>query len=89
VLDEFRVLNQDGLRYGDEFVKHKILDAVGDLYLLGHPLLAAFSSHKGGHAMNNQLARQLLSNQDSWEMVSFEQADRAPEGVTRWLNQLA
>jgi UDP-3-O-[3-hydroxymyristoyl] N-acetylglucosamine deacetylase len=89
VLDEFRVLNQDGLRYNDEFVKHKILDAVGDLYLLGHPLLAAFSSHKGGHAMNNQLARQLLANQESWELVSFEQADRAPEGVTRWLNQLA
>lgn len=89
VLDEFRVLNQDGLRYGDEFVKHKILDAVGDLYLLGHPLLAAFSSHKGGHALNNQLARQLLVNQESWELVSFEQADRAPEGVTRWLNQLA
>jgi UDP-3-O-[3-hydroxymyristoyl] N-acetylglucosamine deacetylase len=89
VLDEFRVLNQDGLRYNDEFVKHKILDAVGDLYLLGHPLLAAFSSHKGGHAMNNQLARQLLANQESWELVSFEQADRAPEGVIRWLNQLA
>jgi UDP-3-O-[3-hydroxymyristoyl] N-acetylglucosamine deacetylase len=89
VLDEFRVLNQDGLRYNDEFVKHKILDAVGDLYLLGHPLLAAFSSHKGGHAMNNQLARQLLANQESWELVSFAQADRAPEGVTRWLNQLA
>jgi UDP-3-O-[3-hydroxymyristoyl] N-acetylglucosamine deacetylase len=89
VLDEFRVLNQDGLRYGDEFVKHKILDAVGDLYLLGHPLLAAFSSHKGGHALNNQLARHLLANQESWELVSFERADRAPEGVTRWLNQLA
>ena len=89
VLDEFRVLNHDGLRYGDEFVKHKILDAVGDLYLLGHPLLAAFSSHKGGHALNNQLARHLLANQESWELVSFERADRAPEGVTRWLNQLA
>jgi UDP-3-O-[3-hydroxymyristoyl] N-acetylglucosamine deacetylase len=89
VLDEFRVLNHDGLRYGDEFVKHKILDAVGDLYLLGHPLLAAFSSHKGGHALNNQLARHLLANQESWELVSFERVDRAPEGVTRWLNQLA
>ncbi|PKO94542.1 MAG: UDP-3-O-[3-hydroxymyristoyl] N-acetylglucosamine deacetylase [Betaproteobacteria bacterium HGW-Betaproteobacteria-10] len=89
VLDEFRVLNQDGLRYGNEFVKHKILDAVGDLYLLGHPLLAAFSSHKGGHALNNQLARALLNHQESWELVTFEQADRAPQGVTRWLNQLA
>ena len=89
VLDEFRVLNQDGLRYGDEFVKHKILDAVGDLYLLGHPLLAAFSSHKGGHALNNQLARELLSQQESWELVTFDQAEHAPQGVTRWLNQLA
>ena len=89
VLDEFRVLNQDGLRYADEFVKHKILDAVGDLYLLGHPLLAAFSSHKGGHALNNQLARQLLAQPASWQLVSFDQAERAPEGVTRWLSQLA
>lgn len=89
VLDEFRVLNQDGLRYADEFVKHKILDAVGDLYLLGHPLLAAFSSHKGGHALNNQLARQLLAHQESWELVTFDQAERAPEGVTGWLSQLA
>ncbi|HSG22883.1 MAG TPA: UDP-3-O-acyl-N-acetylglucosamine deacetylase, partial [Azonexus sp.] len=76
-------------RYGDEFVKHKILDAVGDLYLLGHPLLAAFSSHKGGHALNNQLARELLNHQESWELVTFESAERAPEGVTRWLSQLA
>jgi len=89
VLDEFRVLNQDGLRYGDEFVKHKILDAVGDLYLLGHPLLAAYSSHKGGHAFNNMLARELLNRRESWELVSFEQAERAPAGVTRWLNQHA
>lgn len=89
VLDEFRVLNQDGLRYGDEFVKHKILDAVGDLYLLGHPLLAAYSSHKGGHALNNQLARALLAQQESWELVSFADSERAPQGVTRWLAQLA
>ncbi|MFN4340888.1 MAG: UDP-3-O-acyl-N-acetylglucosamine deacetylase [Azonexus sp.] len=89
VLDEFRVLNQDGLRYGDEFVKHKILDAVGDLYLLGHPLLAAYSSYKGGHALNNQLARALLQQQDSWEFVSFDQAAAAPQGVTRWLAQAA
>lgn len=89
VLDEFRVLNQDGLRYGDEFVKHKILDAVGDLYLLGHPLLAAYSSHKGGHALNNQLARALLAQQDCWELVSFDQEAAAPQGVTRWLAQAA
>lgn len=89
VLDEFRVLNQDGLRYGDEFVKHKILDAVGDLYLIGHPLLAAYSSHKGGHALNNQLARALLVQQDAWELVSFGEAERAPQGVTRWLAQAA
>jgi UDP-3-O-[3-hydroxymyristoyl] N-acetylglucosamine deacetylase len=89
VLDEFRVLNQDGLRYGDEFVKHKILDAIGDLYLVGHPLLAAYSSHKGGHALNNQLARALLAQQDAWELVTFEEAGRAPVGVTRWLAQPA
>lgn len=89
VLDEFRVLNQDGLRYGDEFVKHKILDAVGDLYLLGHPLLAAYSSHKGGHALNNQLARALLQQQDAWELVSFAESAKAPPGVTRWLAQAA
>jgi len=89
VLDEFRVLNQDGLRYGDEFVKHKILDAVGDLYLLGHPLLAAYSSHKGGHALNNQLARALLQQQDAWELVSFAESAQAPQGVVRWLAQAA
>ncbi|WP_371323371.1 UDP-3-O-acyl-N-acetylglucosamine deacetylase [Dechloromonas sp. ZY10] len=89
VLDEFRVLNQDGLRYGDEFVKHKILDAVGDLYLLGHPLLAAYSSHKGGHALNNQLARALLEHQDCWEFASFVEGSSAPAGVTRWLGQTA
>lgn len=89
VLDEFRVLNQDGLRYNDEFVKHKILDAVGDLYLIGHPLLAAYSSHKGGHALNNQLARALLQQQDSWEFVTYDVAETAPSGVVRWLAQAA
>ena len=89
VLDEFRVLNQDGLRYGDEFVKHKILDAVGDLYQLGHPLLAAYSSHKGGHALNNQLARALLEQRDAWELTTFDEAAQAPSGVTRWLAQAA
>ena len=89
VLDEYRVLNLDGLRYSDEFVKHKILDAVGDLYLLGHPLLADYASYKGGHALNNQLARALLATRGSWELVSFDAADQAPQGVTRWLAQAA
>ncbi|MDR2636894.1 MAG: UDP-3-O-acyl-N-acetylglucosamine deacetylase [Zoogloeaceae bacterium] len=85
VLDEFRVLNDDGLRYGDEFVKHKILDAIGDLYLLGHPLLAAFSAHKSGHDLNNRLARALLAQEDAWELVTFPEAEKAPEGPRRWL----
>ncbi|MGE4448537.1 MAG: UDP-3-O-acyl-N-acetylglucosamine deacetylase [Azospira sp.] len=85
VLDEYRVLNSDGLRYGDEFVKHKVLDAVGDLYLLGHPLLAAFTAHKSGHALNNMLARQLLQERESWEWTTFEDQSQAPAGVARWL----
>ena len=89
VLDEFRVLNQDGLRYGDEFVKHKILDAVGDLYLVGHPLLAAYSSHKGGHALNNMLARALLAKREAWDLVTYEDASHVPAGVARWLAQPA
>lgn len=89
VLDEFRVLNADGLRYGDEFVKHKLLDAIGDLYLLGHPLLAAFTAYKSGHALNNRLARELLNHPEAWEFVSFEDAARAPQSVVRWLAQPA
>ncbi|MDR2112366.1 MAG: UDP-3-O-acyl-N-acetylglucosamine deacetylase [Candidatus Accumulibacter sp.] len=89
VLDEFRVLNADGLRYGDEFVKHKVLDAIGDLYLLGHPLLAAFTAHKSGHALNNRLARELLAHPDAWELVTFEDASRAPNSIVRWLAQPA
>lgn len=89
VLDEFRVLNQDGLRYGDEFVKHKILDALGDLYLVGHPLLAAYSSHKGGHALNNMLARALLAKREAWDLVTYEDASHVPAGVARWLAQPA
>lgn len=85
VLDEYRVLNADGLRYTDEFVKHKILDAIGDLYLLGHPLLAAFTAHKSGHGLNNLLARELLARRDAWDLVSFEEAAAAPAGVARWL----
>lgn len=72
VLDDYRVLNEDGLRYEDEFVKHKILDAIGDLYLLGHSLIGAFYGYKSGHALNNQLLRALLAEQSAWEYVTFE-----------------
>ncbi len=76
VMDEYRVLNTDGLRYEDEFVKHKVLDAIGDLYLLGHPLIGAFSGHKTGHALNNQLLRRLVEDKPSWELREL----RAPRG---------
>ena len=85
VLDEYRVLNGEGLRYGDEFVKHKVLDAIGDLYLLGHPLLASFTAHKSGHALNNALARELLAQPEAWEYVSFENETEVPQTVARWL----
>ncbi len=78
VLDEFGVLNEDGLRYEDEFVKHKILDAIGDLYLLGHSLIGEFSGHKSGHALNNRLLRMLLADAASWEEVVFESYADAP-----------
>ena len=78
VLDDYRVLNQDGLRYEDEFVKHKILDAIGDLYLLGHSLVGAFYGYKSGHHLNNVLLRTLLANQDAWEEVTYEDNDAAP-----------
>jgi UDP-3-O-[3-hydroxymyristoyl] N-acetylglucosamine deacetylase len=83
VMDEFRVLNSDGLRYEDEFVKHKVLDAVGDLYLLGHPILGAFSAHKSGHALNNRLARTLLADSESYALVSFDRPEDAPAFVSR------
>ena len=78
VLDEYRVLNADGLRYGDEFVKHKVLDAIGDLYLLGHSLLTSFSAHKSGHALNNRLLRTLMADQSAWEEVTFSDRAAAP-----------
>ena len=78
VVDEFRILNQDGLRYEDEFVKHKVLDAIGDLYLLGHSLIGEFRAHKSGHALNNAVLRALLAQEDAWEMVTFEDAEKAP-----------
>jgi UDP-3-O-[3-hydroxymyristoyl] N-acetylglucosamine deacetylase len=81
VVDEFRVLNADGLRYEDEFVKHKVLDAIGDLYLLGHPLLGSFSAYKSGHSLNNRVLRGLLGDQENWELVSFLRAEEAPAFV--------
>lgn len=77
-IDDFRVLNEDGLRYENEFVKHKILDAIGDLYLLGSSLIGSFTGYKSGHALNNKLLRHLLSNKDVWEYVTFEDVKTAP-----------
>lgn len=83
VIDDYRVLNADGLRYDDEFAKHKILDAIGDLYIAGHPLLAAYTSFKGGHALNNKLLRKLLADPDAWELVTFEDEAKAPTGFAQ------
>jgi UDP-3-O-[3-hydroxymyristoyl] N-acetylglucosamine deacetylase len=83
VMDEFRVLNNDGLRYDDEFVKHKVLDAIGDLYLLGHPIIGSFEAYKSGHALNNALLRELLQHQESWETVSFKHDDDVPQAYLR------
>ena len=78
VVDDFRVLNEDGLRYEDEFVKHKILDAIGDLYLLGHSLIGAFTGYKSGHALNNRLLKALIAQPEAWEAVTFDDPERAP-----------
>jgi len=78
VMDEYRVLNADGLRFEDEFVKHKVLDAIGDLYLLGYPVIGAFSGYKSGHALNNALLRELLADEQAWEFVSFDNVADAP-----------
>jgi UDP-3-O-[3-hydroxymyristoyl] N-acetylglucosamine deacetylase len=83
VMDEYRVLNTDGLRSGDEFAKHKILDAIGDLYLLGRPLIASYRAHKSGHALNNRLLRALLAERTAYEVVSFEHDLPAPEAFLR------
>ena len=78
-LDDFRVVNQDGLRYDDEFVRHKILDAVGDLYLLGHSVVGAYTAYKSGHALNNRLVRAVLADSQAWELVTFnEPAAQSP-----------
>jgi UDP-3-O-[3-hydroxymyristoyl] N-acetylglucosamine deacetylase len=82
-IDDFRVLNEDGLRYEDEFVKHKILDAVGDLYLLGSSLIGAFSGYKSGHSLNNKLLRTLLAQEDAWEYVTFKDPAEAPISYMR------
>ncbi|MGC1955529.1 MAG: UDP-3-O-acyl-N-acetylglucosamine deacetylase [Gammaproteobacteria bacterium] len=78
VVDDYRILNEDGLRYKGEFVRHKVLDAIGDLYLLGYGLIGAFAGHKSGHALNNKLLQALLADQAAWELVSFGQAEPAP-----------
>ncbi|RCS57550.1 UDP-3-O-acyl-N-acetylglucosamine deacetylase [Parvibium lacunae] len=86
VMDEFRVLNADGLRDADEFVKHKILDAIGDLYLIGKPLLASYSAHKSGHALNNQLIRAVLADSNAYDIVTFTQRKTAPPAYLRVLD---
>jgi UDP-3-O-[3-hydroxymyristoyl] N-acetylglucosamine deacetylase len=78
VLDDYRVLNEDGLRYDNEFVKHKILDAIGDIYMLGHSLIGAYSAHKSGHELNNKLLRSLMADVTAWEEVSFKDPAKAP-----------
>lgn len=88
VMDDYRVLNSDGLRYENEFVKHKALDAIGDLYLLGHPLIGAFSGHKSGHALNNRLLRRLLETREAWELVTFDRIEDAPVFLA-WQSQPA
>ncbi len=80
VLDEYRILNTDGLRYDDEFAKHKVLDAIGDLYMLGHPLLGAFTAYKSGHGLNNALLRALMADASAWEFATFEHIEEAPKG---------
>jgi UDP-3-O-[3-hydroxymyristoyl] N-acetylglucosamine deacetylase len=89
VMDEYRVLNVEGLRVPDEFVRHKVLDAIGDLYLVGHPLLASFSAHKSGHALNNMLLRALLADTTAWELTSFQAADQATDAVRHLYPQIA
>ena len=83
VVDDFRVLNEDGLRYEDEFVKHKILDAIGDVYLLGHSLIGAFHGFKSGHELNNRLLRKMLATEDAWELVTFDSESAAPISFTQ------
>lgn len=83
LMDDYKVLNAGGLRYDDEFVKHKVLDAMGDMYMLGKPLLASYSAMKSGHALNNKLIRALMLNTDAWEMVTFDNVADAPAGFAQ------
>ncbi|EGG99602.1 UDP-3-O-[3-hydroxymyristoyl] N-acetylglucosamine deacetylase [gamma proteobacterium IMCC2047] len=83
VVDDYRVLNEDGLRYEDEFVKHKVLDAIGDLYLLGNSLIGAFKGHKSGHGLNNKLLRALIAQEDAWEVATFDSFEDAPISYSR------
>jgi len=85
VLDEFRVLNSEGLRYDNEFVRHKVLDAIGDIYLLGHPLIGQYTAYKSGHALNNQLTRALLARTDAFEMVTFSDEKTVPSAFHDWM----
>ena len=87
VMDEYRILNADGLRYEDEFVRHKILDAIGDLYIVGHPLLASYTAHKSGHALNNELLRKLLATPDAYEWVEFDSLSEAPPSYLRQMTR--
>jgi UDP-3-O-[3-hydroxymyristoyl] N-acetylglucosamine deacetylase len=87
VIDDQGVLNEDGLRFADEFIRHKLLDAIGDLYLIGRPLLGAFVAHKSGHALNNRLARAALAEAGALETVVFERAEEAPAGIARLATQ--
>ena len=89
VLDETRVLNSEGLRYDNEFAKHKVLDAIGDLYLLGHPLIGRYTAFKSGHALNNALSRALLARTDAWELVSFDAQADVPSAFQGWQLQPA
>ena len=84
VLDEFRVLNAEGLRYDNEFVKHKVLDAIGDMYLLGHPLIGQYTAYKSGHGLNNALARSLLAHPEAFELTTFARADDVPSAYQGW-----
>ena len=86
VMDDYKVLNSDGLRYSDEFVKHKMLDAIGDLYLLGRPLLACYSAFRSGHALNNKLLRALLEQEDAFEYVTIDEKGDIPSGYGQLMN---
>jgi len=89
VLDETRVLNSEGLRYDNEFAKHKVLDAIGDLYLLGYPLIGRFTAFKSGHAINNAVSRALLARPEAWEVVTFDVQADVPRAFQSWQAQAA